>query len=96
MRKLGSENYDLVLTDMRLPDRDEIEIVEWIQANRPGVPVSGRHRPRQRRGGGAGAETRRVRLQLSKPLDLGALRKPRSRRRSGSAATWRRPAAGRR
>ena len=74
VRKLGSENYDLVLTDMRLPDRDGLEIVEWIQANRPGVPVAvvTAH-------GNVEAAVRALKLGafdfISKPLDLGALRK---------------------
>ena len=73
-RKLGSETYDLVLTDMRLPDRDGLEIVEWIQAHRPGVPVAviTAH-------GNVEAAVRALKLGafdfISKPLDLGSLRK---------------------
>ena len=40
VRQLGSERYDLVLTDMHLPDGDGLDLVEWIQENRPGVPVA--------------------------------------------------------
>jgi len=40
VKRLGSEVYDLVLTDMRLPDGDGLDLVEWIQAHRPGVPVA--------------------------------------------------------
>ena len=74
VRKLGSETYDLVLTDMRLPDRDGLEIVEWIQAHRPGVPVAviTAH-------GNVEAAVRALKLGafdfISKPLDLGSLRK---------------------
>ena len=74
VRKLGSETYDLVLTDMRLPDRDGLEIVEWIQAHRPGVPVAviTAH-------GNVEAAVRALKLGafdfISKPLDLGSLRR---------------------
>ena len=39
-RLLDSQEFDLCLTDMRLPDGDGLELVEWIQANAPGVPVA--------------------------------------------------------
>ena len=73
-KRLGSEVYDLVLTDMRLPDGDGLDLVEWIQAYRPGVPVAviTAH-------GNVEAAVRALKLGafdfLSKPLDLGALRK---------------------
>ena len=74
IKRLGSEVYDLVLTDMRLPDGDGLDLVEWIQAHRPGVPVAviTAH-------GNVEAAVRALKLGafdfLSKPLDLGALRK---------------------
>ena len=37
---LTSEAFDLCLTDMRLPDGDGIELVEWMQVHAPGVPVA--------------------------------------------------------
>jgi len=37
---LGSHEFDLCLTDMRLPDGDGLELVEWIQVHAPGVPVA--------------------------------------------------------
>src|SRR5512137_1549664 len=40
IRQLGGQRYALVLTDMRLPDGDGLDLVEWIQANRPGTPVA--------------------------------------------------------
>ena len=33
-------NYSLVLTDMRLPDGDGIEIVRYIQKYKPQIPVA--------------------------------------------------------
>ena len=74
VRRLGGEAYDLVLTDMRLPDRDGLEIVEWIQAHRPGIPIAvvTAH-------GNVEAAVRALKLGafdfISKPLDLGSLRK---------------------
>jgi two-component system response regulator PilR (NtrC family) len=74
LRKLGSETYDLVLTDMRLPDGDGLSIIEWIQAHRPGTPVAmiTAH-------GNVEAAVKALKLGafdfISKPLDLGALRK---------------------
>ena len=37
---LASSEFDLCLTDMRLPDGDGLELVEWMQANAAGVPVA--------------------------------------------------------
>jgi two-component system response regulator PilR (NtrC family) len=37
---LGKHAFDLCLTDMRLPDGDGLELVEWMQAHAPGVPVA--------------------------------------------------------
>ena len=37
---LGSRPFDICLTDMRLPDGDGLELVEWIQAHAAGMPVA--------------------------------------------------------
>ena len=37
---LGKQAYDLCLTDMRLPDGDGLELVEWMQREVPGTPVA--------------------------------------------------------
>ncbi|MDH3408977.1 MAG: sigma-54 dependent transcriptional regulator [Gammaproteobacteria bacterium] len=37
---LGSKQFDLCLTDMRLPDGDGLELVEWMQSNAADVPVA--------------------------------------------------------
>jgi two-component system response regulator PilR (NtrC family) len=74
VKRLSGGRYDLVLTDMRLPDRDGLDLVEWIQAHRPGVPVAviTAH-------GNVEAAVRALKLGafdfLSKPLDLAALRR---------------------
>jgi two-component system response regulator PilR (NtrC family) len=74
VRRLGSEVFDLVLTDMRLPDGDGLDVVQWIQQQRPGVPVAviTAH-------GNVETAVRALKLGafdfVSKPLDLGALRK---------------------
>ena len=39
-RLLLRKNFDLCLTDMRLPDGDGLELVEWMQTRTPGVPVA--------------------------------------------------------
>lgn len=39
-QELSSSPFDLCLTDMRLPDGDGLELVEWIQTHAPGVPVA--------------------------------------------------------
>jgi two-component system response regulator PilR (NtrC family) len=39
-RLLSGNDYQLCLTDMRLPDGDGLELVEWMQVERPGVPVA--------------------------------------------------------
>ena len=70
---LGKHNFDICLTDMRLPDGDGLELVEWIQTNAPGLPVAviTAH---------GNVETAVQALKLgafdfiSKPLDLGNLR----------------------
>ena len=74
VKQLGGQKFELVLTDMRLPDGDGLDLVEWIQAHRPGVPVAviTAH-------GNVEAAVRALKLGafdfISKPLDLGALRK---------------------
>jgi two-component system response regulator PilR (NtrC family) len=37
---LQSRSFDLCLTDMRLPDGDGLELVEWMQVHAPNVPVA--------------------------------------------------------
>jgi two-component system response regulator PilR (NtrC family) len=37
---LESHSFDLCLTDMRLPDGDGLDLVEWMQSHAPGVPVA--------------------------------------------------------
>lgn len=74
VKQLGGQKFDLVLTDMRLPDGDGLDLVEWIQTHRPGVPVAviTAH-------GNVEAAVRALKLGafdfISKPLDLAALRK---------------------
>jgi len=70
---LGNKQFDLCLTDMRLPDGDGLELVEWMQTNAKGVPVAviTAH---------GNVETAVQALKLgafdfiSKPLDLNSLR----------------------
>ena len=70
---LGKGSFDICLTDMRLPDGDGLELVEWMQTNAPGTPVAviTAH---------GNVETAVQALKLgafdfiSKPLDLGNLR----------------------
>jgi len=70
---LDKHDFDICLTDMRLPDGDGLELVEWMQSNASGVPVAviTAH---------GNVETAVQALKLgafdfiSKPLDLGNLR----------------------
>ena len=70
---LGRHKFDICLTDMRLPDGDGLDLVEWMQTHAPGVPVAviTAH---------GNVETAVQALKLgafdfiSKPLDLGNLR----------------------
>jgi two-component system response regulator PilR (NtrC family) len=70
---LRKHDFDICLTDMRLPDGDGLELVKWMQTNAPGVPVAviTAH---------GNVETAVHALKLgafdfiSKPLDLGNLR----------------------
>jgi two-component system, NtrC family, response regulator PilR len=39
-RKLQTQDFHFCLTDMRLPDGDGLELVQWMQRNAPGVPVA--------------------------------------------------------
>ena len=39
-QQLGSQHYDLCLTDMRLPDGNGLELVEFIQQHYPRLPVA--------------------------------------------------------
>ena len=73
-RELRSVNFDLCFTDMRLPDGDGLNLVEWIQMHKPNVPVAviTAH-------GNVETAVRALKLGafdfISKPLDLAALRK---------------------
>ena len=37
---LKSQRYDLCLTDMRLPDGDGLDLLEWMGTHTPGVPCA--------------------------------------------------------
>ncbi|MCH8302010.1 MAG: sigma-54-dependent Fis family transcriptional regulator [Proteobacteria bacterium] len=71
---LSAKRFDICLTDMRLPDGDGLELIEWMQKNATGVPVAviTAH---------GNVETAVQALKLgafdfiSKPLDLQNLRK---------------------
>ncbi|HNR22037.1 MAG TPA: sigma-54 dependent transcriptional regulator [Steroidobacteraceae bacterium] len=71
---LNTRHFDLCLTDMRLPDGDGLDLVAWIQENKPLVPVAviSAH-------GNVESAVRALKLGafdfVSKPLDLGSLRK---------------------
>src|SRR3984957_19339600 len=39
-RMLKTEQFDLCLTDMQLPDGDGLELVKWMQQHSPAVPVA--------------------------------------------------------
>lgn len=73
-RLLKSQHFDLCLTDMRLPDGDGLDLVEWIQRHRASVPcaVITAH-------GNVESAVRALKVGafdfVSKPLDLGVLRK---------------------
>jgi two-component system response regulator PilR (NtrC family) len=73
-RMLKNEQFDLCLTDMRLPDGDGLDLVAWIQENRSTLPVAviTAH-------GNVESAVRALKLGafdfVSKPLDLGVLRK---------------------
>lgn len=83
--KLAESTFDLCLTDMRLPDGDGLELVDWMQANGIETPVAviTAH-------GNVETAVRALKLGafdfISKPLDLTALRKL-----IGSALKLRRP-----
>ena len=71
---LKSHTFDLCLTDMRLPDGDGLDLLEWMGINCPKVPcaVITAH-------GNVESAVRALKLGafdfVSKPLDLGALRR---------------------
>jgi two-component system response regulator PilR (NtrC family) len=73
-KELKSGQFDLCLTDMRLPDGNGLGLVEWIQANRPQLPVAviTAH-------GNVESAVKALKLGafdfISKPLDLAVLRK---------------------
>jgi two-component system response regulator PilR (NtrC family) len=73
-RALLTRHYDLCLTDMRLPDGDGLDLVGWIQAQQLAVPVAviTAH-------GNIETAVRALKAGafdfVSKPLDLGLLRK---------------------
>lgn len=36
---LAGNAYDVVVTDMMMPEVDGLDVLEWVRANRPAVPV---------------------------------------------------------
>jgi two-component system, NtrC family, response regulator PilR len=73
-RMLKTEQFDLCLTDMQLPDGDGLDLVKWMQQYTPSVPVAviTAH-------GNMETAVRALKLGaydfVSKPLDLTGLRK---------------------
>jgi len=73
-RLLKAERFDLCLTDMRLPDGDGLDLVQWIQQHVPNLPVAviTAH-------GNVETAVRALKVGafdfVSKPLDLNRLRK---------------------
>ena len=71
---LKSQRFDLCLTDMRLPDGDGLDLLEWMGTHSPEVPcaVITAH-------GNVESAVRALKLGafdfVSKPLDLGVLRR---------------------
>lgn len=71
---LRNRRFDLCLTDMRLPDGDGLDLVDWMQQHVPDTPVAviTAH-------GNVEAAVRALKLGafdfVSKPLDVGDLRK---------------------
>lgn len=39
MSRLSSDNYDLVITDLKMPGMDGIELIRWIRNSKPGTGV---------------------------------------------------------
>ncbi|MBS0387016.1 MAG: sigma-54-dependent Fis family transcriptional regulator [Proteobacteria bacterium] len=73
-RLLGERRFDLCLADMRLPDGDGLDLVAWIQQQQPQLPVAviTAH-------GNVETAVRALKAGafdfVSKPLDLGVLRR---------------------
>jgi two-component system, NtrC family, response regulator PilR len=73
-RLLDAEPFDLCLCDMRLPDGDGLQLLEWMQVKHPGLPVAiiTAH-------GNVETAVRALKSGafdfVSKPLDLGVLRR---------------------
>jgi two-component system, NtrC family, response regulator PilR len=71
---LKAQRFDLCLTDMRLPDGDGLDLLEWMTTQCPGVPCAAitAH-------GNVESAVRALKLGafdfVSKPLDLGVLRR---------------------
>ena len=71
---LSGGHFDLCLTDMRLPDGDGLDLIEWMQRHASNIPVAmiTAH-------GNVETAVRALKLGafdfVSKPVDLGALRK---------------------
>src|SRR5262245_11621418 len=72
--QLRAGNFSLCLTDMKLPDGNGLDVVEWIQKHKPQLPVAviTAH-------GNVESAVRALKLGafdfISKPLDVAALRK---------------------
>ena len=38
-RRLGEESFDLVISDLRLPDSDGIDLLKWLKSTHPSLPL---------------------------------------------------------
>ena len=38
-RRLGEEAFDLVISDLRLPDSDGIDLLKWLKNTHPSLPL---------------------------------------------------------
>ena len=38
-RRLGEEAFDLVISDLRLPDSDGIDLLKWLKSTHPSLPI---------------------------------------------------------
>ena len=38
-RRLGEEAFDLVISDLRLPDSDGIDLLKWLKSTHPSLPL---------------------------------------------------------
>jgi CheY-like chemotaxis protein len=87
VQQLQSADYDLVLTDLQMPNFDGLDVLDWVQRQRPNTPVVALTGASHRQLIDIGCDPARFADFLFKPADLDRLLNTVGRLTAGRAGT---------